>query len=79
MKQSMMRLEYYKAMRGFENNAASMKALLAPFHIPNVPEREDEFLLIGHVLDAIAAQEHDDFGIDPFSIMELALDLGVPA
>jgi hypothetical protein len=71
------RIEYYAAMRGLENNPASIKSLLSPFNIENVPDKVDEFLLIGHVIDAISAQQQDGFKIDAISIMELALDLGL--
>ncbi len=77
MNLSMTRNQYYAAMHGLENKPASIKILLSPFKIKNVPDQEDEFLMIGHVIDAISAQQRDDLGVDPISIMELALDLGL--
>jgi hypothetical protein len=44
---------YNSALRGFENNPATVATLLAPFQITGAPVEEDEFLLVGHVLDAI--------------------------
>jgi hypothetical protein len=79
MNPSMSRQDYYKAMDGLENAPASLKTLLAPFNVEGVPDQEDEFLMIGHVLDAISAEETDHLMIDAFAIMELALDLGLDA
>lgn len=70
-------VDYVDALRGYENQPASFKYLLSPFGILDAPAQEDEFLLIGHVLDAMleAGYDRDHFG--PECVMELAFELGM--
>ena len=68
---------YLMALKGQENTPASLRALLAPFGIQEVPAHEDEFLLVGHVLDALAAETLQTESVQPEGILELALDLGM--
>ncbi len=71
--------DYFAALRGRENDAASLSAVLGPFMIPGLPNKEDEFLLVGHVLDAIAEEKGDNTEIDASFVLEMALDLGLAA
>ena len=71
--------DYNSALKGRENEPASMKTLLSPFSIDGLPSAEDEFLLVGHILDAIADEKQNGQPIDATFILELALDLGVAA
>jgi hypothetical protein len=68
---------YLEALKGQENAPASLRALLAPFGIQEVPAQEDEFLLVGHILDALAAETLQTESVQPEGILELALDLGM--
>ena len=71
--------DYFAAMRGQENNGASLSAVLGPFGIPGLPKAEDEFLLVGHILDAITLEKSDGTAVDDVFVLELALDLGLEA
>jgi hypothetical protein len=68
---------YLEALKGQENTPASLRALLAPFGIADVPANEDEFLLVGHVLDALANETLITESVQAVGILELALDLGM--
>jgi hypothetical protein len=69
--------DYFSAMRGTENDAASLSRLLGPFKIHGLPSSEDEFLLVGHVLDALADEIQADQPLEASVIVELAMDLGM--
>jgi len=69
--------DYLAAMRGSENKPASLQQLLMPFGISGAPSVEDEFLLIGHVLDALQDAEIYKKQIDAVMLVDLALDLGM--
>lgn len=69
--------DYVDALRGLENKPASMNQLLSPFGILGAPSQEDEFLLVGHVLDAIQEAGYDQGFVGADTIVELALDLGM--
>lgn len=71
--------DYNSALKGRENEPASLKTLLSPFSIEGLPSTEDEFLLVGHVLDAIAGEKPNEQPLDAVFILELALDLGLAA
>jgi hypothetical protein len=71
--------DYFAALKGRENDGASLSALLGPFQIPGLPTTEDEFLLVGHVLDAIADEKPEKSAVDASFVLELALDLGLSA
>lgn len=71
--------DYIAAMRGSENKPASLDQLLRPFGISGVPTNEDEFLLIGHILDALQEDEFSTSRVDPVMLVDLALDLGMSA
>jgi hypothetical protein len=71
--------DYNSALKGRENEPASLKTLLSPFSIEGLPTQEDEFLLVGHVLDAIADEKPNGQALDAAFILELALDLGLSA
>ena len=71
--------DYFAALKGRENDAASLSAVLGPFMISGLPNKEDEFLLVGHVLDAIAEERSDNKEIDASLVLEIALDLGLSA
>ena len=69
--------DYVDALRGLENKPASLNHLLSPFGISGAPEQEDEFLLIGHVLDAMHEAGYDDGLVGADTVVELAFDLGM--
>jgi len=69
--------DYVDALRGRENNPASLNALLLPFGVIGAPIHEDEFILIGHLLDALSAEVIQGEVIDASTVIELALDLGM--
>jgi hypothetical protein len=71
--------DYLDALRGQENAPASLGALLAPFKIFGVPGIEDEFLMVGHILDAMADGRGRHSMIDAAAVLEIALDLGMSA
>ena len=71
--------DYLDALRGRENDPASLGTLLAPFKIDGVPKQEDEFLMVGHILDAIADGRGRNSVIDAAAVLEIALDLGMSA
>jgi len=71
--------DYNSSLKGRENEPASLKTLLSPFSIEGLPSEEDEFLLIGHILDAIADEKPNGQPLDAAFILELALDLGLAA
>lgn len=71
--------DYCGSLSGRENDPASLKALLGPFKIDGLPSQEDEFLMIGHVIDAIASEQSSDSMVDAASVLEMALDLGLTA
>lgn len=71
--------DYLMALKGYENEPASLHTLLRPFKIPGVPSKEDEFLMVGHVLDAIAEDHSGNNEIDAATVLEAALDLGLSA
>ena len=79
MNPTMNYIDYVNALRGRENDPASLQALLGPFKISGVPSIEDEFLMVGHVLDAMADGRERDSAIDAATVLELALDLGLSA
>lgn len=74
---SMRYADYLYALRGRENDPVSLKILLAPFGVIDAPPGEDEFLLIGHFIDALG--ESDEIGdtIDAAIVIDVAEDLGV--
>lgn len=69
--------DYVDALRGLENKPASMSDLLSPFGILGAPTQEDEFLLVGHILEAMHAAGYDQCAVGAETIVELALDLGM--
>lgn len=69
--------DYFAALKGKENDAASLSALLGPFNIVGLPVTEDEFLLVGHVLDAVAEERGMSSTVEATYILEMALDLGL--
>jgi hypothetical protein len=70
--------DYVNALRGLENKPASMSQLLSPFGILGAPSLEDEFLLVGHFLDAMQEAGYSHQGVVAAdAIVELALDLGM--
>ena len=71
--------DYLAALQGHENAPASLHVLLSPFKIAGVPSKEDEFLMVGHVLDAIAEENSGHKNIDAATVLEMALDLGLSA
>jgi hypothetical protein len=71
--------DYVRALGGRENEPASLAVLLGPFNIAGVPFKEDEFLMVGHVLDAMAEGRTWSSPIDAVTVLELALDLGFNA
>lgn len=71
--------DYFAALKGRENESASLSTLLGPFRIPGLPTKEDEFIMVGHVLDAITEECRDAHEIDAALVLELALDLGMSA
>lgn len=71
--------EYFAELRGRENEGASLKALLDPFKISGVPETEDEFIMVGHILDAIAEEKGLHDGVDAAYVLDVAIDLGLIA
>jgi hypothetical protein len=80
MNPSMTFKEYFAALKGRENEAASLSTVLGPFRIPGLPVKEDEFIMVGHILDAIADERDKSADeIDAAFVLELALDLGISA
>ena len=77
MNPSLPYVDYVNALRGLENEPASFKRLLGPFGIAGLPSHEDEFLLVGHLLEALDDAELRGQPIDATAIVELALDLGM--
>lgn len=71
--------DYFAALKGRENEAASLSAVLGPFNISGLPASEDEFLLVGHILDAISEEKAANSEIDASFVLEIALDLGLAA
>jgi hypothetical protein len=69
--------EYMNAMRGIENKPANLNDLLLPFGILGAPMREDEFLLVGHILDALPEAINNRDLIAPDDVIEVAFDLGM--
>jgi hypothetical protein len=68
---------YSDALNGLENEPASLRLLLKPFNIAGVPVQEDEFLLVGHVLDALYEECSGRGQVDAGTVLEIAADLGV--
>ena len=58
------------------NKPVSMARLLAPFGIPLAPHDEDQFLLVGHVLDGLADEYHESEVIEPEMVIFMAEELG---
>ena len=76
MKLSIQFKDYLRACNPNANQPVSVARLLAPFGIERVPSDEDDFLLMGHVLDGLAEQFLESEDIDPEVIILMADELG---
>lgn len=76
MKPSMPFKEYLKILKGYSNVPLSLNRLTLPFGIIS-DNKEDDFLLVGHVLDELASRIKDGAeDIDCIDVAACAYDLG---
>lgn len=75
MKLSMPFKEYLSILKGYSNLPLTLNRLTLPFGIISNSE-EDATLLLGHVLDDLAAHLSADQAVDPIDVVAAAYELG---
>lgn len=68
--------DYLQALKAQSNQVLSVHALLSPFGIMDAPRAADDFLLIGHALDAMAEEFLEQESVDPLDVLRVVDDLG---
>ena len=75
MKLTMMLSEYLQLLKSYSNSVLTLNRLTLPFGIISGSE-ESESILVGHVLDDLAARFADTDTIDPIDAVAAAYELG---
>jgi hypothetical protein len=68
--------DYLNLMRQRSNRPFNMAASLAPFGVLGAPTHDDDFLLMGHVLDALHEGFRPQDLIGPEDVLAMAEELG---
>lgn len=71
--------EYLLALSAQSNRPLSMAVVLSPLGLCDAPTDADSFLLVGHLLDALAMEYLPTESIDIMDVLRVADDLGAEA
>lgn len=68
--------DYLQALKDQSNRSLSINAMLEPFGIKDAPLTPDDFLLVGHALDALAEEFLEQEVVDALDVLRVVDDLG---